>query len=137
VTHSVIKPLNISAILPNAGSLRPITLNEYTFAVLLAFTPLALINTAILPSESSSTLPLVIFELTMVPLAILPSQVTLAVHFVFQPLALVCLAIGPNVLALSRYLILKEKASVYTAICKLQNALSILFTILVAAFVAR
>lgn len=112
------EPLNVTAIFPNPNFCLPLIFYKNASSMLLAVTPLAIVDTTVFPSEDSMAFPLVIDEFSLVLLAIFPFQDTLAVHFVFLPLSFINFRVWPHIPALSRNFVHKELTCVNTAICK-------------------
>ena len=95
----LVKPLDISAVFPDADFASAVHFNEGTAPVLLSIVPLAVVDAAVLPLKDTFTLPLVVHEVALVLLPVGPLQQAAPVHFVLLPLATVGLSIGPHVLA--------------------------------------
>ena len=132
----LIKPLNITAVLPDANFASSIDLDESPTAVLLTIEPFAFVDAAVLPLEDPLALSLVTDELPLVLLAVGPHQQSFTVHFILVPVTAVSLTVGPYVFAVARDLILEESSCVDASICKSQCTLSVFLSILVAAVIA-
>ena len=69
---SVVEPLNVAAVLPDADFASAINLDESASAVLLAVEPLTLVDASIFPPEHALSLSLVADELPLVLLSVGP-----------------------------------------------------------------
>jgi hypothetical protein len=83
------EPLDVTAVLPNSNFGLTLIFNKNSSSMLLAVTPLAIVDTTILPSEYSMAFSLVVDEFSLVLFSILPFQDSLAMHFIFLPLAFI------------------------------------------------